>query len=96
MHDTDHIGSNPSDAPTLASIIETAATRRTVLQGGVAAVAATFLGGLAASAAASAAQARPPRVRPAAARADRSWGSRPWRPPPTTPSTSRPATSPTC
>jgi secreted PhoX family phosphatase len=55
VHDTDHIGSNPSDAPTLASLIESAATRRAVLQGGVAAVAATFLGGLATAAPATAA-----------------------------------------
>jgi len=45
VHDTDDLGSNPTDNPHLADLIETRVSRRAVLGGGLAAAAVGFFGG---------------------------------------------------
>jgi hypothetical protein len=46
VHDTDDLGSNPTDSPHLGDLIHARTTRRGVLGGGLALAATTFFGGL--------------------------------------------------
>jgi secreted PhoX family phosphatase len=69
VHDTDDLGSNPTDNPHLADLIEARVSRRAVLGGGLAAAVGFFGGGLlppavaGAGPAAAAASARRPRAK---------------------------------